>query len=160
MDHTIRVGLFLALLGVGVVSGTLIESITPLSIVAEPAIAIMGYQEETILNHSLLFARNFRLVIHILEGGPIKYDFFQIGGNLHWSGESNSTIYRLGSLHTRGLFILTLQNPSETPVTVRVFLDQFGEDREQILLGLVIFITGFILCLIWLSINWNALSKD
>lgn len=149
MNPNSRVGLFILLLGIGVITGTLFESAIPLNVVNEQAVFIEGFAEETIFGKQLLFSRNFRLMVQVGEGGPVECVLFQLGGSLRWSGETSNTFLVYDALPIRGLFNFTIRNLNESLASLRIVLDQFGDDREQLGLGIVFFIIGIVFFGFW-----------
>ncbi|MFX1566208.1 MAG: hypothetical protein ACFFCH_09475 [Promethearchaeota archaeon] len=159
MDRKLRIGFVFIVFACGIISGTMVESIMPLNVISEPSIVIFGLSNETVLNSTQLYARNFRLIVQISEGGPVRMELIQSDGIQTVSRETSDTLLIYGAFFRRGIFDLHLFNLNDSLLVLRITMDLFGEDREQLWIGVGFFILGFAISVVYLVINWSDVVR-
>lgn len=137
----------------------MVESITPISVISESTFVISGLSTETILNSTQLYARNFRLIVQISEGGPVRIELIQRDGLQSLSEETSDSLLVYGFFYRRGIFNLLLHNLNSSTLVLRVTLDQFGEDHELLWIAISVFLLGFSISVIYIIKNWSIVIR-
>lgn len=142
-----RFFLFILIFGGALVVGGALEGFSPLPVTHEQ-VMVSSYSEEEVLSRSLLYARNFRIVLQVLSDDNVNVVLTQIDGlfSQEWNSTSGFTAY--GTILTKGFFNLSLYNPNSLPVIVTISFDLFGVDKEIFLIGQILFGVGFVLTLV------------
>lgn len=159
MDQKLRIGLIFIMFACGIIGGSMVESITPISVISESTFVISGLSTETILNSTQLYARNFRLIVQISEGGPVRIELIQRDGLQSLSEETSDSLLVYGFFYRRGIFNLLLHNLNSSTLVLRVTLDQFGEDHELLWIAISVFLLGFSISVIYIIKNWSIVIR-
>ncbi|MFX1565581.1 MAG: hypothetical protein ACFFCH_06285 [Promethearchaeota archaeon] len=155
MKTRTRLSLFILIIGVAITLGTIIEGINPLTILHEESVTVPSDSNSNVLIQKMLYAKKYRWVVQVREGGPVDIVFFQIGGPFR--SEHNSTLgfSEISTLSTKAFYNCTIYNIETTSVTVRISLTLFGPDQQQLIIGYIIFWAGFAMSLICIVYDWK-----
>jgi hypothetical protein len=143
----------LVVLGCAIVTGTVLEGITPSTILHETPFSVSPFSEEVALRNTFLFAKPFRLIVKIQTGESIDFAFSLIAGGPIVVQNSTTGFTTYGTLHARGLYEVTLYNPTTNATTITVSFVLYGVDHQQVVFGYLLFGLGLIFSVICLVIE-------
>ena len=141
----------MVVLGCAVVTGTVLEGIIPSTILHETLFVVAPFSEEVALRNTFLFAKPYRLIVKIQTGQSIDFSFTLIAGASIVGKNTTTGFTAYGALPARGLYNMTLYNPTTNATTIAISFVLYGVDHQQVIFGYLLFglgITFSIICLV------------
>jgi hypothetical protein len=140
--------------------GTLVEGAFPVTLYDTPAYSIAAKSQQYLFVNRTLFARPYLLSIHTSGDERVDVILLEVGGAFRHIVNAVVGVTEYGVLPFRGVFNLAIRNLNESSTRLRILFQLYGLDQQQVLLGLVLYASGFVSCLAHFIAEWLKNPAD